>query len=393
MAVAATLLGDSLMYVVLPVIWRDLGLELWMVGVLLSANRFVRLVTNPLAGRVVERVGLRVPFLLAALTGAATTASYGVLSGFLALLLARTCWGLCWSFLRLGGMLVALRSSDQGGTRGRSLGFYASVVSVGTMLGALIGGALVDRMGFESTMLLFAGITVGITMLVLREPLDGTPMPGDGSSAGPAAGPAHRLRRAILYGTAFMFSAAGGNLLVATLGLWIVELHGVRVELPGVVVGAATVTGVLISLRFAIAIVWTPFAGHLSDRLGRWPFLGIGGVLLAASLFGVAQPGPIGWTASAAVLAFLAGSAVRISLDASVGDLAPPELRPRVMSVYATWGDFGAACGPFFSYLLIGWIGIAGVFRGAAVAMAIAGLIALLALRYSSASSQSRMVS
>ncbi|MGH7819300.1 MAG: hypothetical protein ACREQ9_05975 [Candidatus Binatia bacterium] len=32
---AASLLGDGLLYAVLPVVWREVGLELWMVGVLL----------------------------------------------------------------------------------------------------------------------------------------------------------------------------------------------------------------------------------------------------------------------------------------------------------------------------------------------------------------------
>ncbi len=81
LAVAATLPGDSLLYAVLPIVWAELGLELWMVGVLLSANRFVRLVTNPIAGWVVERTGVRVPFVLAVFASTATTATYGLGSG------------------------------------------------------------------------------------------------------------------------------------------------------------------------------------------------------------------------------------------------------------------------------------------------------------------------
>ena len=73
LAVALTLLGDSLLYAVLPAIWHKVGLELWMVGVLLSANRFIRFATNPLAGRLVERNGLRTPFLIAVFLAAITT--------------------------------------------------------------------------------------------------------------------------------------------------------------------------------------------------------------------------------------------------------------------------------------------------------------------------------
>jgi MFS family permease len=76
LAVAGTLPGDSLLYAVLPIVWSELGLELWMVGVLLSANRLVRLVTNPIAGWCVERTGMRGPFLVAIFASVGTTVAY-----------------------------------------------------------------------------------------------------------------------------------------------------------------------------------------------------------------------------------------------------------------------------------------------------------------------------
>ena len=40
---ALTLFGDSMLYIVLPVYWKEAGLDaLWQVGVLLSVNRLVR---------------------------------------------------------------------------------------------------------------------------------------------------------------------------------------------------------------------------------------------------------------------------------------------------------------------------------------------------------------
>ena len=97
LAVAATLPGDALLYAVLPVVWQQLGLELWMVGVLLSANRFVRLATNPLAGVVVARTGMRAPFIAAVFATVAVSAAYGLNAGFLAFLAAR------WLFSGLDG--------------------------------------------------------------------------------------------------------------------------------------------------------------------------------------------------------------------------------------------------------------------------------------------------
>jgi uncharacterized membrane protein SpoIIM required for sporulation len=53
------LLGDSLLYVALPAHAAELALPLWTVGILLGANRIVRLVTNGLAAGLFARVGAR----------------------------------------------------------------------------------------------------------------------------------------------------------------------------------------------------------------------------------------------------------------------------------------------------------------------------------------------
>jgi len=51
-ATAFSLLGDQALYAVLPVYLEPLGLSAIQVGVLLSANRWVRLLTNHLAHRI-----------------------------------------------------------------------------------------------------------------------------------------------------------------------------------------------------------------------------------------------------------------------------------------------------------------------------------------------------
>src|SRR5919108_1792575 len=109
LAVALSLLGDSMLYAVLPAQYEAFGLPVAAVGLLLSINRYIRLVSNGLAGRLTDRVGVRVPFLAAALVGALTTVVYGLAPGVAALVMARLLWGGSWSVLRLGGYLTALR--------------------------------------------------------------------------------------------------------------------------------------------------------------------------------------------------------------------------------------------------------------------------------------------
>ena len=60
--VAASLLGDGALYVVLPVLYEERGLRPMDVGLLLSANRWTRLLTNDPAAYLLGRLPLRSTF-------------------------------------------------------------------------------------------------------------------------------------------------------------------------------------------------------------------------------------------------------------------------------------------------------------------------------------------
>ena len=377
LAVAGTLAGDGLLYAVLPIVWAELGLELWMVGALLSANRLVRLATNPLAGWVMGRVGVRVPLLIAVFASVGTTIAYGLGLGFALFLVARMTWGLCWSFLRLGGMLAALRESDVG-SRGYALGFYGGVVSVGSLLAVLFGGVLTDQVGFRATAYLFAAVAAVGGLGLLRERSGHIAHVGVSESCEASARTATPLlARWWLYVLTFVNCAAGAGLVVATLGLWLVDRFGVTVTLGSLVVGAASLNGLVLSFRFAVGTVGSPVAGHLSDRFGRLRFLAITGALLAAALAGLSLEAGISWTIAMALLLFLAGMATRVTLDAAAGDLAPVRTRARAMSWYANASDLGTAVGPFLAYQLVPLVGLGWVYRGAALCLIAIGVLAL----------------
>ena len=105
----AVIMGDSLMYVVLPTAAIEFGLgetlglatSFW-IGLALSINRFIRLASNAFAASVYYRFGVRWPYVISVATGALTTLAYGLGTGLAVLLLARVFWGVSYSYLRLG---------------------------------------------------------------------------------------------------------------------------------------------------------------------------------------------------------------------------------------------------------------------------------------------------
>src|SRR5262245_19523603 len=226
-AVAAAIVGDSLLYAVLPIVWPERGLDLQLVGVLLAANRFVRPIANPLAGRVMARFGVRGPLLASLLASVLSTAAYAAHAGFALLLAARLLWGVCWSFLRLAGILAALESSGER-RRGYYLGFFNGTTRMGSFVAVFAGGALTDTIGFDATVYLFAAVSfAGYLLLRLeREPapapcLDETtgPPPSTPAPARRIELPPRRIEVAVLDACNLLQGMAVSGVLSSTLGL------------------------------------------------------------------------------------------------------------------------------------------------------------------------------
>jgi MFS family permease len=166
--VALSLLGDQLLYAVLSVMHEAMGIPVTAVRLILSANRLVRLVTNSLAGYVIERFGRHWPFIGSLLLGGLTTIACGGLSGVWIFLIARLLWGTAWSFLRIEGLSTALDVATVD-TRGRMMGIFQSISRLGGAIAMLVGGLLTDTIGFRLTFVVFGSATCLGTLLASVE--------------------------------------------------------------------------------------------------------------------------------------------------------------------------------------------------------------------------------
>ena len=379
-AVAASILGDSLLYAVLPTIHEDLGLQAFMVGILLSANRFVRLLTNSLAGWTMARAGVRGPFLAALFAAALTTALYGSGLGFAVFLIARLGWGLCWSFLRLGGYLAALEASDNR-NRGFYLGFFTGVTRFGSFIAALVGGFMTDLIGFGTTVLAFAALTVigGLGVLRERPPAVAvTPVSASHSDPSITLVPdtnKFRKRLWVVYATVLLQAMAVQGLVTSTLGSWLQSNYGDDISLVFITIGVASLTGLLLSVRYLSEFLWGPVAGHLSDRVGRVRLMLVAGGIEILGLIGLALAPGVWPVIFISVGLFLSATAARVTLDALAGDLAPPERRSQTMSAYATWSDLGSAAGPLVGWIIGIGLGLNWMYLGSASTLLIAGIV------------------
>ncbi len=352
--VSLSLLGDSLLYAVLPARPEDFHVLVWQVGVLLGANRLVRLITNEVAGRIVHRSNSNKPLLLAVIIGSLTTASYTLPWGFWGLLVARMFWGACWSVLRIEGYLSVLDISTAR-NRGRIFALYQVLIRGGSGGGVLLGGFLFDLVGMRQTFLLYCVVSALGAPLVLRSP----PAAPPGAASEKKRTPKLTIERSHLF------------LWICALGISLVDqmfsnLTGRIVAdriMPGFpyLFGVASLTGLLLSFKSIGSLVITPLAGVFVDRFGRRRFL----LILTLSQVAVIATLAITthWLVTILVLVaqFMVATAARLIVYSMAGDSAVSEARAIYMSRFATFTDLGTAVGPILSFSLYASIGFAGV--------------------------------
>jgi len=382
---AISLLGDATLYTVLPHpdISAQLGITLSMVGLLLGANRAVRLVLNGPVGVLYDRLPRR-GLLIASLTlGACASVFYALGHGFWPLLMGRVFWGLAWSLLWVGGNSVVLDVSTEE-NRGRNSGIYQMWFFIGIASSSFIGALLTDMFGFQNgqwismaTIALMAIVwyfflpetrEIQVTEEVSiedREKLAGNKLP-------------MKVIAATSF-TMFISRLLTWGVLAATTILWLSDMFGQGLQIASIFIPIATFSGLYTALSNLTSIGSTPLAGSVSDRIGRrWPVIGwaivLGGLGLWFMSIDIRSLALIG-----SFLVPLASSSVETLIPAIAGDRIPENLRSRALGMINTAGDLGATIGPFAALgaLNSGWLSLSGIYKIGSVLL---GIVAVLAL-------------
>ena len=401
----AVIMGDSMIYAVLPSNISSFAVSAGLVGVLLSANRFVRLVSNPLADRLFRRFGMERPLALAVVLSIGTTLAYGIGPGFAVLLIARILWGLCYSILRLGGYVTVLEDGREG-DRARLMGLSSGGQRAGSIVGVLLGGILFDLTGRLASFSIVAGLGLVALPLVfgivkkpsptrsdkaaisISIPMRADAREEDGSFLqGMLLGRTSRerdgktVRLLALFLNSFVFYFALGGIVVSTLGFFLSEVLGEDgASVGGWMIGTATLNGALLATNW-IAALGGPILGLFGDRIGRERIILIATPLSICMVLLLAFPGNLALTLLWLPVGFISAATVGASSDALAGDLAPRDRRSTVMSRYATWQDLGSATGPLLGYLALGFASLTWVYAVNACLMGISMLIFAVVFR------------
>ncbi len=373
---ALSLMGDATLYTVLPTHAAEAGITLATVGIILSANRVIRLFLNGPAGYAYDRSPRRRLFIPALFIGALSTAIYAAFRGFWPLLAGRLIWGLAWSGIWVGGATIILDVTNNH-NRGRWTGLYQTWFFLGTALGALAGGWLTDLVGYSSTMWIGAAVTVlGAMAVLIFLPETRTDKliakHSQFQNLSKKWRPNGELIGVVSLNGINRFISAG--VIAATLAL-LVQDH---LATNNVLLGVATVTGILLGLRTILSMFAAPMAGSLSDRLrNRWVvtiaalITGAIGMLLLVSSEPIIILIGIGFTA-------VSGGSVQALVTTRTGDMVDETQRGKAIGLLHTAGDLGSALGPITAYFLFRWLTLNELYILCAVLFVIGAGLALI---------------
>ena len=337
-----SLLGDALLYVVLPVHASIFGVSLAAVGFLLAVNRIIRTFTYGVIVAFGQRIGSKNLAFIAASTAAISTFGYGLFDGVYLLAVMRILWGLSYAGLLIVTLHYASANSQKTGTR---IGISRSVEQIGPLLVMSIGTWFAALIGPQE-IFIYVGLvsSLGIALAGVLVPVDAAPQTP--RQAVPPA-PAFSLRSISIPrpksidGLIFWMGFGIDGVFTVTIALMWIPVSGVEM--------AIIIGGLILAMRRVGEMVIAPIAGRVADRVGlARPLL----VMVGICAVGFGAIG-MGYLVAGSVALVLCRGALGTLFAASAAKLYQHE-HMAALTRNQTWRDIGAAAGPLLAGLLLG---------------------------------------
>lgn len=356
LVLALALPGDAVLYLLLPLYAATFGVTLPEAGVLLAANRIVRIFGYGWVAHIYGTRGARAACLAASAGAIFSTFSYAAFSGVWILLVARLVWGLSFAALNIANQ--ALPTAVMHGAARRS-GRARSIVAVGPMVGLMAGAVIAERFGPRPVFFALGCLAALAPLAALQLPSLPEPFErGRPSFSWPSSISIWSFSMGLTLDGIFVF---GLSLLASRNG-------------TGTGIGSAVVlAGAAMALRYLSEIVLSPVGGALAHRFGaRRLLIGLSfGCAIGLLLIGMPD-----WIIWAGVLSTVVLRALLQPLPAPVvAETVGGAHRVPALANQATWRDIGAGAGPLVAGLLFNQVPTLAIYAGAACVLAGATLL------------------
>jgi len=353
----------------LPRLELVLGLSPAVVGLILSTDSGVRLLSNAPVGSLLDRVGTRRPLIAGFVLLSVAPFGYALgmdpgpvpLDPAVVFLVAQAAAGVGAALVLVGGyaMITDITTPDN---RGRWLGYMLGSYGLGFPIGLVVGGVVADVYGIREAFLLGGAVSlVSVVILLVAVPDRSPDVDRDGGLREiPALVGADR--RLAFIGTTNGIMSFLSRAFLTTVVVFAAELG---LELGGL--GDMGVTGFVLALVTLAAGGSTLLAGRYSDSFDDrislvLPSLGV----MTVGFVTVAMVPTLAGIVAGGAVAAVGGGAVSPVLKAYLGDISPSEDVAKLGGAYNAFGDLGSILGPMVAIPAASRVGFDAVYFGCA---------------------------
>lgn len=342
--------GDSVIYIVLPLYAATFGLDAFLVGVLLSCNRVVRILGYGWVAPLARKFGANTLTAAACVAGALTTIAYGLPTSFVVFLIVRCIWGGAWGILNL--TMTAYAYGD-GRSAGKRIGVARATSTIGPMLALLAVGPLCVSIGPHQMFLLYGVLSlIAIPIAFLLPPMRAKPK--DDARA------EKRWAPTALNIQFFALAFAADGVLSTTISVLLAGF----MPTTQAIIGA----GLIMAFRHVVGITLAFVSGPITDRLGARRLLLPGVLCVIVGLLTVAA----GYIYAGAIIIICSRGIL-----STVGPVLAAEKstdRIAALASYSTWNDVGLGAGAFFGTVGVAWLGYATTYSMMAAGLLLAAV-------------------
>ena len=338
-------LDTHLLIPVMALYAYDLGAGVGIVGLIIGLYSIVNTPANVFFGRVVDRLGYKLPLIIGLIGDAAGMFLYSLCRLPIHLALVRTLHGIAGAAVGPATM-SAIAYHGEESRRGRSMAFYGMALAAATLVGYGSSGVIVARLGYKAVFwlggaLLIIGACLGFLLPGSRQRDYNTTVTSGGADWRHAATLFTRKSLIGPYSAVFaQYFSFGG--VVTLLPLYVKD-HGMEAFHVGIMLAAFAVMFIILQIP----------AGSLSDRINRLNLAAVGLILGIISL--VLMPTTTNFAFLLLIMA-LYGTAYGIifpSISAVVADSTSMEERGLATGIFHALLTAGVAVGA----PVMGWIG------------------------------------
>jgi len=346
------MIGAGFLSPILPGFVQELGVSPTvigtMVGIVMAAYGVTRMAIDIPAGKIARLWGRRPLLILGPSLVAISALGCAFVTEYWQLVAFRLLQGLGSGIFSVIALIVIGEISTQA-NRGQYMSLYWGSFLLGTSFGPTLGGFIGEYLGYQDVFLSFFGLSLIATIFgyfFIPETRQ--------NKSTPAKSPDPDVNKAV---STPLSRNINFWLICAMVLITLITISGNQITLVPILgyehLGLSEgQVGLALTVVAVMQLIIVPFAGRLSDKLGRKRLIVPGGIVTVAGL--------LMFTRADYYLFFLLSSAI-LGLGrgfggpvptAYVADIAPPEDYERTMAIYRTVSDAGWVIGP----IMLGWL-------------------------------------